>query len=372
MCDLTVVIPMYQSQNTIESCVKSLLSQGIDKIEVICVDDGSNDSTCLIVEKMIKDDSRIHLEKIGYQGVSQARNKGLSMASGQYVLFIDSDDIILPNKLNPLIKKAIKFDADILVFGGKTNHPFKTELWIRDGISTRDKKYTSFNPDVLELAGARPFPWNKLFKTEFLNNNGIFFDPDINSYGEDHLFQFLAFSKASRIIFTKERAYYYRILQPNSVTTMLADNKEKMLKMHILLMEKVFHEYDKDGFFEKEDNRTVYAECTVGFLYGDLLLMDDDVREECSKRIVKILPKSWGDASVDCYLHTRIVVIYLWSHGMHKKADTFTSLLQEKPRQTPGHMWSVFVSRIERYGISSALEHYIGKYFVKPIGKVIK
>lgn len=372
MCELTVVIPMYQSQETIESCVNSILSQGITNLEVVCVDDGSKDETCKVVKTIMEKDRRVQLIEIGFQGVSQARNAGLDKASGKYVLFVDSDDMILPNMLKPLLHKAISFDADILVFGGKTDHPFHTELWMRDGLSTRNKVYTSFSPEVLEQTGARPFPWNKLFKKEFLNRNEIYFDPDINSYGEDHLFQFIAFSKASRIIFTDERAYYYRILRPKSVTTLLSEDKEKMLRMHILLMEKVFKEYDKSGFFKNKRNRTVYTECAVGLLYGDLLLMSDEIREELTKQMVNIIPRTWGDKSPDVSLHTRIETIYLLSQGRHDEANEIISHLEEKPAETLKHIKDMLINRIERFGIESAFEHYVGKYIVRPIYKIRK
>ena len=114
--DLSIVIPMYNCESTINNVLNSIYSF-IDKcdenVEVICVDDGSKDSTANIVEEFIKDNDVFSLIKKENGGVSSARNTGISKAEGKYIMFFDADDIIDSEKLLDVWKK-VKPDIDLL------------------------------------------------------------------------------------------------------------------------------------------------------------------------------------------------------------------------------------------------------------------
>lgn len=90
--NISIIVPAYNAEKTIERCLGSLLVGSGESVEVVCVDDGSTDKTAEIVEKMVQKDNRCKLLKQKNQGVSAARNAGLRKASGEYIMFCDADD----------------------------------------------------------------------------------------------------------------------------------------------------------------------------------------------------------------------------------------------------------------------------------------
>ena len=107
---ISVVIPVYNAENTINNCIESALKQDLESFEVILVNDGSNDSTSRILEQY-SDNPQVKIFHQVNMGVSAARNLGLSHASGEYVFFLDSDDILddgMLSKMYQFVKKIIK------------------------------------------------------------------------------------------------------------------------------------------------------------------------------------------------------------------------------------------------------------------------
>ena len=100
---ISVIIPVYNVENYLEECLKSIQSQTYTNIEVILVNDGSTDKSKLICERYCKEDRRFHLLNQENQGLSAARNNGVAASTGEFIAFVDSDDIILPNYLETLI-----------------------------------------------------------------------------------------------------------------------------------------------------------------------------------------------------------------------------------------------------------------------------
>lgn len=100
---ISVIIPVYNVENYLEECLKSVQNQIYTNIEVILVNDGSTDKSKLICERYCKEDSRFHLLNQENQGLSAARNNGVAASTGEFIVFVDSDDIILPNYLETLL-----------------------------------------------------------------------------------------------------------------------------------------------------------------------------------------------------------------------------------------------------------------------------
>ena len=100
---ISVIIPVYNVENYLEECLKSVQTQIYTNIEVILVNDGSTDKSKLICERYCKEDSRFHLLNQENQGLSAARNNGVAASTGEFIVFVDSDDIILPNYLETLL-----------------------------------------------------------------------------------------------------------------------------------------------------------------------------------------------------------------------------------------------------------------------------
>lgn len=168
---ISIIIPTYNSEKYIKDCLLSIINNSYQNFEIIIIDDGSTDKT--IPKAQTINDKRIHIVKQNRKGPGSARNKGISLAKGDYIFFIDSDDIINNNTLELLINN-IK-DNDILIGNYQIIYDSgQTEYFV----TPDDCNFNTFFESVTI--------WNRLYKKEFITNNNICFEPIYQ--GEDRLF----------------------------------------------------------------------------------------------------------------------------------------------------------------------------------------
>ena len=223
MVKISVIMPVYNCEDYIEESVSSILNQTFEDIEVICIDDGSGDSSLNILNKISDRDSRLKVEAQENQGSSVARNNGLKLASGDYVYFFDADDYLLEDALEKLYGNAIRNDSDIVIFkyDQYKGDSFHKHLGLDIERQFPNADFTDFTftcYDYRKRAFRGPFaPWFKLYKKEFLDSHDCFeFPPELRH--NDVPFHVKTFLKASRISFVPEYLYHYRIDNPNSIT----------------------------------------------------------------------------------------------------------------------------------------------------------
>ncbi len=233
----SIIIPVYNCEHTIDSFFKhfSLLDENC--FEAIFIDDGSTDNTLSLLETKCKTYTNAHIIARSHQGVSAARNAGLKSAQGEYVLFLDCDDYFFPQVFDVLQEVIDENHADIIVFGARVNN-YNPRFTLCD-IEPRNVIYNEFDAKILfEEVGARPYVWNCAYKLEFLRTNNILFDEDIY-LGEDQLFQFTAFPKATKIQFIADKLYCYHYLQyDDSAMHEYLHNCELHLVKHLDLIDK--------------------------------------------------------------------------------------------------------------------------------------
>ena len=112
---LSIIIPMYNAENTIEMTVQSILNQNYSNFEIIIINDGSTDKSYDICQKIRISENRIRLFNIENNGVAYARNFGVKQAQGKYIIHVDSDDIVSKNGYSSLIKVAESTNADLII-----------------------------------------------------------------------------------------------------------------------------------------------------------------------------------------------------------------------------------------------------------------
>ena len=117
MIDVSVIIPVYNTEKNIEQCVRSVMNQTLESIEIICVDDGSTDGSRAILERLAKEDARIAVIAQENAGAGAARNRGLQLARGRYLSFLDADDFFEPDMLEAALAAADSCGAEVAVFG---------------------------------------------------------------------------------------------------------------------------------------------------------------------------------------------------------------------------------------------------------------
>ena len=205
--NVSVIVPVYNAEEYLDECLASLEKQTLKNIEFIVIDDGSVDSSYKIMEKFAENDDRFRIFRQENQGVGKTRNRGIKIAKGKYIGFVDSDDFVSRNYFEKLYKKAMKYDADVSI----ATH------FIRFSEEQKQYNYSltqSFiENEVLEnidfLIGNLGQQWDKIYKKSFIEKYGI------KCYGknlwfEDEWFSSLVALYAKKIAITDENMYFYR------------------------------------------------------------------------------------------------------------------------------------------------------------------
>lgn len=174
---ISVIIPAYNCRDTLKEAVKSVAESFTDT-EIIIIDDGSTDETPMLIENLCNNYKIIKALRISNSGPAFARNEGIKLAAGDYIMFIDSDDTFEKNAFEA-VREELDGKTDILIFGFKQNFLGRAE----------DKIYSLNSPFAVDEYYKNNLlnqVWNKAYKREFLIKNNIFFEN--YKYGEDRIF----------------------------------------------------------------------------------------------------------------------------------------------------------------------------------------
>lgn len=179
MYRISIIVPIYNSEKYLEECIISVLNQTFTDIELILIDDGSVDKSGMICDDYAKKDSRIVVVHTSNKGVSAARNKGIEIARGRYVMFCDADDMVNEHWCKYLYDTAIE-NEDCLIVSDDTFQCVKQKK-----MGVRLVEECSFYS--LYVNGLSSSVWNKIFRRDVILNNDICFDVSL-PYGEDIVF----------------------------------------------------------------------------------------------------------------------------------------------------------------------------------------
>lgn len=213
-CAISIITPVYKVENFIQRCIDSVLSQDFQDWEMILIDDGSPDDSPQICDENAKKDSRIKVIHKKNEGVSIARKSGLTLAEGKYILYLDSDDYLLPHALNKLYKKAIEGNYDIVkgcnrrfinenCFDIESPKICNTEI-----IGSENYIKAAIRYEIM------PYLWGGLYKRELFNQCPYSF-PNI-PISEDLITNLSIWRKVHKYIAIPDTIYAY-YMNPNSV-----------------------------------------------------------------------------------------------------------------------------------------------------------
>ena len=203
---ISVIVPVYNVKNYLEDCVQSITHQTYPDLEILLIDDGSDDGSGEICDRLQMTDARIRVFHEKHKGVSGARNKGLKEAAGAYIAFVDSDDVLEPDMYTYLIRLLKTHEAQIAACSG----------WYKYDAGV-GKKFES-PADVVCMNGRealgvlhersylRAYVWNKLFQREVLD--GIRFSTEL-SFAEDYEMFCLVLEQCDTIVCGTKAEYYY-------------------------------------------------------------------------------------------------------------------------------------------------------------------
>lgn len=216
---VSVIVAAYNIQDYIVKCLESIANQTYKNLEVIVVDDGSSDNTGKLADEFAENDKRfivIHKEN---GGVSSARNRGIDIASGDFIGFVDGDDTIEVDMYEMLVNNSIKYDADISHCGYKVIENNKETLFYgTEKLIIQDRKKGLI--DLFEGSLIEPSLCNKIFKSNIVGD--IRLDESIK-INEDLYFNVLLFDKSKKSVFEDKSKYIYIKREGSATTSSLND-----------------------------------------------------------------------------------------------------------------------------------------------------
>ncbi len=237
---ISVIVPCYNIEAYIEKTVQSILTQTYSNLEVLLVDDGSTDATSTIIDRLEKENVCIRVFHKENGGVSSARLCGIEHASGDWIAFVDGDDLLKPEMYAVLMNNAVRYDADISHCGYEMVFPDHADRYYGTGKLVVQDNVKGLR-DLLVGDYIEPGLWNKLYKREIileaLEECGSV--QNIRNM-EDLLWNYYFFKRAGKSIYIDE-CYYQYILRSGSAATS-ALNRHKVLDPY-----RVFSIIEKDA-----------------------------------------------------------------------------------------------------------------------------
>ncbi len=237
---ISIIIPIYNAEKYISTCLGSILSQTLYNIEIICVNDGSTDNSLEILEEYQKKDSRIVILNQENQGVSVARNYGISKATAEYIMFMDADDTIKKITCEKLYNYINNTDIDIVQFQHVNivlNNKFKLFPYKK---SIKKAYNVLSNLKISFPKNDYIFCWDRLYRKNFIENNGIKF-PLGQKFAEDFIFVALLYSKNPKQLIVEDYLYNH-VINSDSVcgSTKPYSKFDSIKNLNILLYEQLF------------------------------------------------------------------------------------------------------------------------------------
>lgn len=209
--EISIIVPIYNQENYLNRSLSSIEQQKFKGFEVILIDDGSNDNSALICNKYVSRLSNFKYFKKENGGVASARQLGLDLASGRFVIQVDPDDWIEPNFLSELYNAAIDTNSDMIVCDYYEEYSDTTKLKTHENVSTllvKDFKEGIADGSIWGVC------WNKLIRREPIKH--IKFEKGIN-FQEDRLYIYRVLSYIQKISFVHKALYHYNRSNPNSI-----------------------------------------------------------------------------------------------------------------------------------------------------------
>lgn len=259
---ISIIIPIYNVEKYLAEAIKSAINQTYKNLEIILVDDGSKDNSGKIADEYASIDDRIRVIHKQNGGLSDARNAGMEIATGDYMMFVDSDDLLTPEACEIFLNKIENENADYVI-GNYINCDEEGSLWEKPIFDT--EKYHEFKLDIKDYTDSffimNSSACNKMFRREFIENLGLRFQVGLPA--EDAIFTTYCFIKSSNVFYIPDIVYVYR--QRNAGTSISMNCTQKYFngisKAYRIIYEN-FRDNNELGFY-----RFFYAKSMTYMLY---------------------------------------------------------------------------------------------------------
>ena len=284
---ISVIIPAYNSEETIERAVSSVLNQSYENVEAIVVDDGSKDGTADAVRGMMKDNSRVRLLSKKNAGVSAARNDGIRMASGEWFVTLDADDYIDTDMIRRLWETADECGADTVICGFRMVYDDGRKKAFRMEEDYTDEKEEFIDAVFIELYDKHMISThsNKLYKTSLVRQNQIYYNENLAVNEDiDFVLRYLRFCKTISVI----RGVYLNYVQQETGKSLNTTFQHYGVASSLLVLrdcDALFADLDlSDRVFDEMNIRLLLHVCSfAGLMYYRSGYSDEKKMEEIAK-----------------------------------------------------------------------------------------
>ena len=241
---VSIIVPVYNSVAFLDKCIQSITNQTYKNIELILVNDGSPDTSGEVCDKYASIDSRIKVLHKENGGLVTSRKAGISLATGEYVLYVDGDDWIEPELIQRYMEQVVQHDADIVVSSHKVNLEGRIEVLtntLPPGVYDRNRLIVEVYPKMIctgkfSQFGIFSYSWGKLYRREILVDNQQRVTEGI-TIGEDALCLYPTLLDANMLVILDEPYYHYRQRADSLIKTLRTIKISKMEKVYTDLKE---------------------------------------------------------------------------------------------------------------------------------------
>ncbi|RAP47500.1 MAG: glycosyltransferase [Methanosphaera sp. rholeuAM6] len=290
MLKVSVVIPVYNVEEYLEDCLKSVINQTLSDIEIICVNDGSTDNSLEILNKYSHKDGRIKIISQENQGHAVATNIGMSHAKGKYLFLMDSDDIIKYNTLELTYNKAEECNVDFVLFKA-INYDHQSKEYYETKSYSMDEVYEKVKDNIFNYRDVEDLlftisvtPWSKLYNRRFIRDNNIIFPEGL--IFDDNIFFWEVLFNAEKVVFLNEFLFTRRYYSTSST-----NNGDLRFLDSIKINELIWETFEKYNQFETH-KKTLYNSRVLS-LYTRFTKIKDEYRnvffQQMKKSYMKIL-----------------------------------------------------------------------------------
>ena len=232
MTKLSIIVPVYNVERYIRPCIESVFKQGLDEadFEVIIVNDGTPDHSMEMIVDIIAAHQNIKVINQENQSLSVARNNGIAIAKGEYILMPDPDDLLIENSLKPLLEKALETKADLVVADFLTLTDEEINVFYKEDFKQPEPQFKMVVGEQIYLEVLNPYHcyvWRTLYRREFLVTKNLIFYPGVRY--QDIPFTHECYIKANNCIHTNLRLNIYRRWSGSATKAYKFDNSKQFI-----------------------------------------------------------------------------------------------------------------------------------------------
>ena len=291
---VSVVIPVYGVEDYLALSVASVRQQTLEDIEIICVNDGSPDGSRDILALLEAVDPRIVVVDKPNGGLSSARNAGIDRATGEYLCFLDADDLMDEGACRAIADAFERTGADVVTYGASPYPLFRGYPWLERVLSPRDAVYGEFTPALLFDEASHPFVWRTALRRSFLVDSALRFDEDL-AYGEDEVFHFALYPRSSQTVLISDKLIRYRVARGGSLMDGQRGDLARRVEEHLALVGCVLRDWGDGGFLVPWGQELF--DWSAEFLLLDLLTLPEAARLESASSLHELWVEAFGEES---------------------------------------------------------------------------